>query len=147
MSDLFEGAITIFYRDNGGENEFLVVENSSSGNITFVGGAKEGFDESLVEVARRENEEELGIDPDEYELVETDVFHKFVFSPHKKNRVGNEGRYQVFVSDLSDADFEITPTDELKNVWWMSEEEVFDNLTFDDLKDVFERVLDEGVIA
>lgn len=142
MEKTFEGAITIFYRDNAGELEFLVVENSQSGNIAFVGGAKEEFDESLADTARRENEEELGIDVESYDLDETDIFHEFVFSPHKKDRVGSEGRYQVFLADLSDANFEITPTDELKNVWWMSEDEVFENLTFDDLKEVFERVLE-----
>jgi len=133
----YEGAITVFYKKTNQEPLFLVVENTKTENISFVSGAKEDSDENLIESAQRENEEELGLDPEEYELEEVEVKHKFTFNEKKKERAGKQGSYQVFVSDLTDADFEIGHTEELKSTKWMTKKEVLDSLSFPDLKEVF----------
>ncbi|MFC1623303.1 NUDIX domain-containing protein [Patescibacteria group bacterium] len=139
---IFHGAIVVFYKNMDGKNYYLVAENSKTGNISFVSGAKENMDQSLEESAQREVEEELGLDASKYKLTEIDVKHDFVFGPKKKERAGYRGSYQIFVSDLSDADFEVSHTKELKGLKWMTEEEVLDTLTFVDVKEVFVRALD-----
>ena len=132
----YEGAITIFYKRENNQVLYLVVENSETGNHTFVSGAKEDMDESLQDTAKRENKEELGIESSEYVLVPTSIQHEFVFGSKKKSRSGSKGSYLVFVSDLSSAN-EVSPTDELKSAKWMTKDEAASSLTFPDLREVF----------
>ena len=134
---IYEGAITIFYKKMNQELLFLVVKNSKTENISFVSGAKENFDENVIKSAQRENKEELDLDPEQYTLEKVEVKHEFIFDEKKKERAGKRGSYQVFVSDLTNADFDIKYTEELKSVKWMTEKDVLDSLSFLDLKEVF----------
>jgi NADH pyrophosphatase NudC (nudix superfamily) len=138
---VFHGAITIFYKRTNQDLLFLVVENSKTGNLSFVSGAKADVDQSIEDSARRENLEELGLSFNQYELRGIDVKHEFMFGPKKKERAGHKGEYQVFVSDLTNADFEISHTKELKSAKWMTEKEVLDSLTFPDLVEVFKKTV------
>jgi len=139
---IFYGAITVFYKKTGEGLLFLIAENTKTGNISFVSGAKEDDDQSLEASAQRENIEELGLQPDQYELKKVDVKHEFIFGPNKKERAGHKGSYQVFVSDLTNANFEVSHTAELKNLKWMTEKEVLDSLTFPDVAEVFQKTVD-----
>ncbi|NCF75146.1 MAG: NUDIX domain-containing protein [Xanthomonadaceae bacterium] len=139
---IYEGAITIFYKKINQKLFFLVAKNFKTGNITFISGAKEGFDQSLLDSAKRENKEELNLDPKLYKLTPTKIKHKFIFGKKKKERVGCKGSYKVFISDLTNLNFNIKHTKELENIKWMIEKEVFDFLTFPDLKDVFKKTLE-----
>jgi hypothetical protein len=111
---IFQGTITVFYKKTKEGLLFLVAENTETGNISFVSGAKEDEDQSLEDSAQRENTEELGSNPDSY---------------------------QVFISDLTNADFEVSHTEELKSLNWMTEKEVLHSLTFPDMKEVFEKTV------
>jgi len=139
---IYHGAITIFYKNTNEGLLFLVAENTETGNIFFVSGAQEDEDQTLEVSAQRENIEELGLQPNQYELKQTDVKHEFVFGPKKKERSGHKGSYQVFVSDLTNADFKVSRTKELKSLKWMTEKEVLHNLTFPDVKEVFQKTLE-----
>lgn len=137
-----KGAIVIFYKKTEQGLRFLVVENAKTGNFSFVGGAADEIDDSLIETAQREVKEELGLKPDQYELQETDLVHEFIFGEWKKDRVGSKGEYKVFLADISDTD-QIAPTSELKSATWMSASEARDALTFDDLREVFYQVIEK----
>jgi 8-oxo-dGTP pyrophosphatase MutT (NUDIX family) len=135
---VYRGAIAIFYKKIEGEPRFLVVQNTETGNISFVSGAEEDVDSgSLKASAQREIEEELGLKSVEYKLIPTETRHEFIFGEKKKERAGHKGSYHVFLSDLSGLNEEVGHTGELKSVKWMTEEEVLNTLTFDDLKEVF----------
>ncbi|HBI25698.1 MAG: ADP-ribose pyrophosphatase [Candidatus Wolfebacteria bacterium GW2011_GWC2_39_22] len=134
------GAIVIFYRYRNGRQEFLLVQNAETGNIGFVGGAQEG-EESLTETAQREIKEELGLRPNEYTITSTDTTHEFIFGENKPERDGERGFYQVFLSDGGLLN-NIPYTEELKNIMWKSREDVLKVLSFDDLKDVFSKVIE-----
>ena len=138
---IYEGAITIFYKKINQKLFFFVAKNFKTGNITFISGAKKDFDQSLLDSAKRENKEELNLDPKLYKLTPTKIKHEFIFGKKKKERAGCKGFYQVFISDLTNFDFDIKHTKELENIKWMTEKEVFDSLTFPDLKDIFEKTL------
>lgn len=138
----FYGAITVFYKNTNEGLLFLIAENTKTGNISFVSGAQEDEDQSLEASAQRENIEELGLNPDQYELRKIDVKHEFVFGPKKKERAGHKGEYQVFVSDLTNADFEVSHTEELKSLKWMTEKEVLHSLTFPDVAEVFKKTVE-----
>jgi len=139
---VFRGAITIFYKSENENLKYLVVENTKTGNISFVSGAQEEADQSLEDAAQREIKEELGLEPDGYQLIETDVKHEFVFGPKKLKRAGHKGAYQVFIADASALE-EIGHTEELSSMKWMTEEKVLMSLTFQDLKEVFEKAVKE----
>lgn len=136
---VYFGAITIFYKQTATGPRFLIAQNKGTGITSFVSGAQEDEDQSLEETARRENLEELGLDPTSYTLTETDVKHEFVFGPQKKERAGCRGSYHVFVSDLTHSHVEISPTKELNNAQWMTQQEANDALSFPDVKEVFDK--------
>lgn len=131
------GAIILFYKKTADELLFLVIKNAKTGNITFIGGAKEEDDRSLEQCAQREIEEELGLKPNEYELNPTGAKHEFVFGPNKPERAGHKGSYVIFSADAS-ALGEIRSTDELMEVRWLSEKEASESLSFTDLKKAFQ---------
>lgn len=70
-----------------------------------------------------------------------DVRHEFVFGPNKKERAGQKATYQVFVSDLTHANSEVSHTEELKSLKWMTEKEVLHSLTFPDVAEVFKKTV------
>ena len=135
------GAITVFYKKTKKGLLFLIAENTKTGNISFISGAQEDGDQSPEATARRENVEELGLRPDQYELKMIGVRHEFIFDPSKKERTGQKSSYQVFVSDLTNADFEVSPTAELKSLKWMTEKDVLHSLTFSDVAEVFKKTV------
>lgn len=138
---VYYGAITVFYKKENGEVLYLIVKNTKTGNVSFVSGAKEGFEDDLKQTAQRENLEELGINSDDYKLQEIDVKQEFVFGPNKPERAGCKSRYQVFIADLSNYDSEISYTEELEWIKWLPKKEAFEQLTFPDIKEVFEKTI------
>jgi len=138
----FYGVITVFYKKTNEGLLFLIAENTKTGNISFVSGAQEDEDQSLEESAQRENIEELGLQPNQYELKKINISHEFIFGQNKKERAGHKGSYQVFISDLTNADFEVSHTGELKSLKWMTEKEVLDSLTFPDVVEVFKKTVE-----
>ncbi len=138
----FYGAITVFYKKTNEGLLFLIAENTKTGNISFVSGTQEDEDQLLEVSAQRENIEELGLQPDQYELKKIDVKHEFIFGSNKKERAGHKGSYQVFVSDLTNVNFEVSHTEELKSLKWMTEKEVLHSLTFPDVAEVFKKTVE-----
>ena len=80
-------------------------------------------------------------DRDKYLVVQ----NKFVFWPKKKERAGKKAIYHVFLADWSTF-WSITTTRELTSAVWMTKKEVLNTLTFDDVKDVFEKAIKEIII-
>jgi len=138
----YYGVIVLFYKGRGEGRGFLVVENSKTGNVTFVSGTQEAEDRDLLATAQREIKEELGLDSNSYQLEPTDVYHNFVYGSKKPERTGRRGSNQLFLVNAS-ALGEIGHTSELKRVMWLSKEEVGQKLTFSDLKKVFEQAVKE----
>lgn len=139
----FEGGITVFYKIDQNETLYLVVENRNTGNVTLVSGAKEDSDSSNQQAARRENEEELGIRPDQYTLIPTTIRHEFIFGPKKIERAGHRGSYQIFLCDLTNVNSVFQENSDIVRAVWLKKEEVLNSLTFDDLKEVFLRAVRE----
>ena len=131
-------AITIFCKKELEDIKYLVVKNTETWNISFVSWAQEVDEKDTTDTARREVKEELNIDPGKYKLITTSVKHEFVFWLNKKERAWKNGSYQVFRADWSNLE-NINHTKELKMATWMTKEDVLKALTFDDLKEVFEK--------
>lgn len=141
---VYKGALIIFYQlgqDN--EQHFLVVKNTKTGNITFVGGAKDETDSTVEAAAQREIQEELGIKPEEYYLIPTQQKHEFIFGPQKPERAGCRGCYNVYLADGSSFEKNLKHTNDLKSATWMTRAEVEEALTFPDLKEVFLKTIAE----
>ena len=133
------GVIIIFHRKRNDQQEFLLVQNAKTGNISFVGGGQE-VGETLEETAQREVKEELGLNSSDYVLIPTDVAHKFIFGSRKSERAGQKGSYAVF---LANADLleNVSHTSELTSVAWKSKEDVLKELSFDELREVFSKAI------
>jgi 8-oxo-dGTP pyrophosphatase MutT (NUDIX family) len=136
------GGIAILYRTVGDKREFLLVENGETGYVTFMAGAKEPADRNELETVEREMMEEIGLKATEVGLKLTGVRQEFTFGSHKPERAGHPGSYQVFVADVTKIADTIKPMKEIKTVKWVPEENVAESLTFTDLKEVFEKVLE-----
>ncbi len=136
---IYKGAVVVFYQIKTGQPLFLVVQNTKTSNITFVAGAKEDYDDSLLVTAEREIKEELDFAKDQYQLISTEIKYEFIFGLQKKERAVATGYYQVFLGKFYNQP-EIFYTPELKSVNWLSADQVLENLTFQDLKDIFVKV-------
>ncbi len=141
---IYRGAIVLFYRTAPtGEQQYLVVKNTKTGNLTCLSGAEEEGDQSLEQTAQREVQEELGVTPDAYQLTPTAQTHDFFFGPQKAERAGHKGLYTVFVADGSSLGDAVAHTGELKAAEWMTKEQIDQTLTFPDLKEVFLKTVAE----
>ena len=143
--DIVHWAIIIFYKKEWDSEKYLVVQNKETENISFVSWAKETRDDELSDTGQREIKEELAIDPEKYTLIPTSVTQEFVFWPKKKERAWKKAIYHVFLADWSKL-WSITTTRELTSAVWMTKKEVLNTLTFDDVKDVFEKATKEIII-
>jgi len=139
----YYGAIVIFYTKKNGETKYLVVKNAKSGNISFIAGAQEEADANLEATAKREAGEELSGLPEDLQLVPTSAKQEFVFGPNKPDRVGCKGSYQVFLVDATEFAEQVQPTSELTEIKWLSKDEAIQELTFDDVREVFEQATSE----
>ncbi|MBP6945320.1 NUDIX hydrolase [Patescibacteria group bacterium] len=141
---IYKGALIIFYRlEQDNEPRFLVVKNTKTDNITFVGGAKDDTDSTVEVAAQRETQEELGIKPEEYYLIPTQQKHAFIFGPQKPERAGCRGSYNVYLADGSSFEKNLKHSSDLKSATWMTRAEVEQALTFPDLKEVFLKTIAE----
>ena len=140
--DTIHWAIVIFYKKEWDIDKYLVVQNKETGNISFVSWAKKIQDNNLMETAQREIKEELNINPERYNLIPTTVTQEFVFWPKKKERAWKKAIYHVFWANWSQL-WLIVTTKELTSAVWMTKQDVLNTLTFDDVKDIFEKATKE----
>ncbi len=137
---VYEGALAIVYKkQEGSENKFLLVKNKETDNISFVAGGKEESDTDTTETLIREIQEELGLNVSRHKITSTGLKHEFVFNKKKKGREGGKGEYDVFLIDASDIE-NITPIG-VEQIMWETAERVENLLSFEDLKEVFNRAI------
>lgn len=140
-SDIILWVLVIIYKKIDDDFHFLVVENAKTGNISFVSGAQEMEDgDDLSNTAKREIHEELDIDTTDFVFTPTEFSHVFIFWPKKVERAGKKGEYHVFLLDVTDIADTISHTAELKNIRWITHEEVVQSLTFPEVKEIFEKL-------
>lgn len=133
---IYYGAIVLFYKKVNNELYFLI-QKSKTGKYGFISGARENEDNHSPEKnAWREVEEEIGLKPDQYKLIATNIKHEFMFGEHKKNRAGAKGEYSVFLSDINNIQ-NIEATDEIESIEWVTYNQVLEKISFDDLREVF----------
>jgi len=105
--------------------------------MSFVAGAQEDFDRTLVDTLKRETFEELGLRIADDIIQPTDIKQRFIFNSQKKERAGCHGSYQVFLINATNIKSAIVGTSELKEVQWLDQDAVLISLTFPDLREVF----------
>ena len=87
--------------------------------------------------AQREIQEELGLDPDTYTLLPTNLFHEFTFDERKIDRSGLTAKYQIFLVDASDIADDIDHSSDLTWIKRMTKSETLNNIPFPELKELF----------
>ena len=129
-----KGIIAIVYKNSG---LFLVV-NTKNENISFIaGGVEEGENEKDAVI--REIKEESGIEAEEHQIKKLPFINKFTYD--KGYLKGINGEQQVYLVKV-DEDAEIKP-ENIDVPWakWMNKNEVVKNLTFENIKEIFENSL------
>ena len=114
-------------------NGKVLIEESLNGFYGFPKGHIESF-ESEVECAYRETLEETGV------RVNVDSSSRFVVSYFVHDVVHKEVVY--FISYLSGSDDITIQEDEVKSAFWLPISEVRDILSFDNLKELWDDVLE-----
>lgn len=132
------GVMVIVYRDRDGKREFLYVQNTRSGNLTFVAGGTDG--EPYRIAARRELQEETGLDP--LDLVDTGLSHEFVYDDGR----GNPGFQKVFVTAVDPGQDLRLPDGEITEAFWASFEDIQTRLSFPEHVELLKEVRTKGLI-
>ncbi|MBW2967038.1 NUDIX hydrolase [Candidatus Woesearchaeota archaeon] len=134
----YTGVIGIVFQQ-GTPDKFLLIHNIKTGNRTFVAGGKEKYDNSPLDTLHRELKEETGLDTADYKVIETGIFHEFVYNSKKAERTGQKATQPVFLVETEKEN--LVPEDpDAKIEGWFTEEALLERLTFDDMKDVFRAV-------
>ena len=128
------GAVVILKNKN---NEYLLIKNTKSGNISFPGGKTEDGEE-VINSAIREVNEEVGLLPKDFSIRPSGIVYRFIFNNNKPDRTGMTAKYAVFVGDVSEKASPF-PTSDAKEIFWLSYGEVLKKLSFNDLVRVFKK--------
>jgi len=129
-----KGILAIIYRNS---DSFLIV-NTRNENLSFIAGAIERG-EREKETVGREVKEESGIDVDMKGIKKLPFVNKFTYD--KGFLEGVKGRQNVYLAKVYDEKELKWDDKEIFDAKWMSKEEVRKNLTFDHVKDIFEKSL------
>lgn len=131
----YDGIVAIIYNDD----KFVLIHNKSTDNITFPAGAKEG-NEDISETLKREIKEETGLKSEDYEVIDTKIVHEFTYNQKKKGRIGLHVRQKVFL--IKTKKWNLKPEDPDSSIHgWFSKDDVIDELTFNDSRELFKKVI------
>lgn len=134
------GAVAIVYRNVDGKNQYLLA-NQKSGNISLVGGGCEEIDQDLDDTLVREVYEEIGLNPDQYTIQETDL--KYGATYHGGHRAGQSVVRQLYIVKIA-PNLEISPNlEEIAGVFWASEDEAIEKVTIENLREVMLKAFEE----
>jgi 8-oxo-dGTP pyrophosphatase MutT (NUDIX family) len=118
-----------------GDKIFFLLTQESSGSFTMPGGCKDLEDPNLITGLQRELREELGFDPADYSIRETNIRKEYEnLYDMPSERVGKKTVISIFI--VSGLSKEPTPSSEIKGIAWMTADEAikaFNRLHFKEL--------------
>ncbi len=133
------GAIVIIYKQENGIYYYLL-PTQKSGIVNFIGGGSKPEDKDFEANIRREIAEETSLRDNDYELKETSLIHGFTYGESKPERAGKSWRNEVFIARVS-PNVKIEPSNEIKSLDWYNTDEAVKILSFDDMKEVFNKAI------
>lgn len=133
------GAIVIIYKIIDGIY-FYLLPTQKSGIVNFIGGGSKPEDKDSEANIRREIAEETSLRDNDYELKETSLMHEFIYGENKPERAGKSWRNKVFIARVS-PEIKIEPSNEIKSLDWYNADEAIKILSFNDMKEVFEKAV------
>ncbi len=120
---------------------FLLIQNKTTGNITFPAGGREEWEHDSIDTLYREIQEETGLTPSDYSVIATPLIHSFVYGPKKKERAGQHARQPVYLCETNKT--ELHPKDPDSSIYWRySLRDAQSHLSFSDAKELLIRVQD-----
>lgn len=138
MTKKFTGIIGIVYQ-KGNPNEYLLIQNVSTGNISFPAGGREN-NETIEQTLEREIRQETGLKHEDYKIVTTNIVYEFVYNKKKTERVGQTARQPVYFLETEKTD--LAPEDsDAKILGWFTAKEVLERLTFSEIKELFRKII------
>lgn len=128
----------LLYKTEDDFTKFLLAQENDN-NWGLPGGAKEIEDVNLIDTIQRELKEELGLEPSDYIIKESNVKREFEYNHFQSSRFGKHGIVIFFLIQLKN-ESKIKISSELKNIDWFTKEEALNKLTFDHIKEGFMEV-------
>ena len=113
---------------------FLITQEPS-GNFSIPGGCKDLEDADIMATLRRELQEELGLQPGEYSVQETDIQKEYENLYNSGERAGKKTIISIFL--ISELTKEPVASSEIKGVTWMTAEEAIDAFNAPHSKELF----------
>jgi 8-oxo-dGTP pyrophosphatase MutT (NUDIX family) len=139
MRDSFNGVLAVVFRKE--EPRFLLIHNKGTGNITFVAGARKRRESTSLDTLRRELREETGMEFNEYTVERTPFIHEFTYNKRKRLRRREVEKQLVFLIEKKSKK-RLNPIDPDSVIHgWFAEKQVLKELTFNDLKELFKKVV------
>ncbi len=131
------GAIVIIYKIEEGIYYYLL-PTQTSGIVNIIGGGSKPEDKDSEANIRREIAEETSLRDNDYELKETSLIHGFTYGENKPERAGKSWRNEVFIARVS-PEVKIEPSNEIESLDWYNADEAIKILSFNDMKEIFEK--------
>lgn len=143
VNNTIHSAKIILYKKHRGRTLFLLLKEPEK-LYSFIGGAQDTNDHAIIDTARRELFEEVGLTEKSCKLKETTITHEFVHSDPQSNRFGKKGKLHAFLAHYNGNE-KINLEAELLGYEWITAEEVLKKLasSYDYLPTVFEKVKQE----
>ncbi|MFH1505459.1 MAG: NUDIX domain-containing protein [archaeon] len=135
----YNGVMAIVFK-RGDPDLFVLIHNIRTGNITVVAGGVEDHDESTLHAFHREMEEESGLKPEDYKVIETPFVNDFICEAKKTERAGQRILQKVYIAETEKTEI-ISQDPDVEFIGWFTAEQALEKMTFDDNKEIFKKAL------
>ncbi len=139
--DIAEGVIhTTKAVLHNGEGKFFLLVREPDGTWGLPGGAKDVEDADISAALRRELQEELSLEPDEYSVFDPKIATEFLYGQQGSERIGMKGFNNFFLVEVKDISG-IRKEKKLLEIGWFRADEALQKLEHDAMKRGFDSLV------
>jgi 8-oxo-dGTP pyrophosphatase MutT (NUDIX family) len=135
--DIIKNARAVIWKRENNKTLFLLTRELS-GSFTLPGGCKDLEDTDLRAVLSRELREELGLHPEDYSVLDTDIQKEYenLYRDPQSERFGKNTIIHIFI--VSKLAKEPLPGSEIKDLAWLAEEDALKVFSAPHMKELFQ---------
>ena len=143
MDNIILGALAVPYRKTNKNYEFLLLKHQK-GIWTFPGGMVEQTDRSLKDCLVRELKEEIGLEINKNNLINTKLKNEFIYDSVKPERAGKKGVTHFYLLQLNgDEKFKSFDKKIADNGWFITDK-ILELLPYKHEKNIFKMIINNS---